>query len=74
MINGMSKSYSFVSEDGVFVRLEETPERERIILSLSREGKVETASLSKSMFDSIMELRYNLDVKRPRSENKEEEA
>lgn len=56
--------YTLTSEDGVFVRLEETPEREAVILSLSRNGKVETASLNKEMLEAIMELRYKLNINR----------
>jgi len=59
----LTKGYTLVSEDGVHVRIEETPERERVILSLCREGKTETASLNREMFNAVMELRYSLDIK-----------
>jgi hypothetical protein len=58
----MVKGFSFMSEDGVIVRIEETPERERVILSMSRAGKVETASLDKDMFEAFMDLHYHLTV------------
>ena len=57
------QGYSFISEDGVSVRIEETPERERIVLSLMRDGIVETASLNKAMFDALTDLRYHMDIK-----------
>lgn len=66
------KGFSFTSEDGVSVRIEETPERERAVLSLSREGKVETASLNKEMFTAFMELKYKMEVNdRVRAEKEE---
>ena len=66
------KGFSFMSEDGCSVRLEETPERERIVLSLFRQGKTETASLNKDMFDALMDLRYKLDVNRAKAEKDDE--
>ena len=59
----ITTGYSFVSEDGVHVRIEETPERERIILSLVRDGRVETASLNSAMFSAFMELMWNLVIR-----------
>jgi hypothetical protein len=56
------KGYSLVSEDGVYIRVEETPERERVILSLFRDGKTETASLNKEMFDALFDLKYKMEV------------
>jgi len=56
------KGYSLVSEDGVYIRVEETPEQKRIILSLSRDGKTETASLNKEMFDALFDLKYKMEV------------
>jgi hypothetical protein len=60
----LDKSYSFVSEDGVHIRLEETPERESIVLSMMRAGKVETASLNYEQFKALMDLQYKLTVHR----------
>ena len=54
------KGFSFVSEDGVHVRIEETPEHESIVLSLFREGKTETARLDKDMFEAIADLKYKI--------------
>lgn len=67
----LTVGYSFVSEDGVFVRVEETPERERVILSLFRNSKTETASINKDMFDALMELRYKIDIRYPVKEGAE---
>lgn len=67
------RGYTLMSEDGVTVRLEETVKRESIVLSLCRGGKVETASLNKDMFDALMELRYNIDVYRPKPPKGEKE-
>lgn len=69
-----AKGYSFVSEDGVIIRLEETPERERIILSLSRNGKVETASLNQDMFNELCGLKYDLKVHEPAKDKVEVES
>lgn len=69
-----AKGYSFVSEDGVIIRLDETPERERIILSLSRNGKVETASLNHDMFKELCGLKYDLQVHEPAKDKVEVES
>jgi hypothetical protein len=63
--------YSFTSEDGVSVRIEETPERERVVLSLIREGKAETASLNREMFNAFMDLKYKLTVNLAKAEKEE---
>lgn len=56
------KGFTLVSEDGVFVRFEETPEKDRVILSLTRGLRVETASLNKEMVEAIGSVDYKLDV------------
>ncbi len=64
-------SYTILSEDGVHLRCEETPERDQIVISLSRQGKIETARLSFDEWDALHEMRYKLEC--VKNEVKEEE-
>jgi hypothetical protein len=57
-------SYTILSEDGVFLRAEENPERDQIVISLTRDGKVETARLNYDQWEALHELRYKLECKR----------
>ncbi len=57
------KGYTLVSEDGVFVRLEETIERDQIVISLLRDKNVETARLTKEQFNAFSDLRYSFSFK-----------
>ena len=72
--NLLMKGFSLVSEDGAFVRIEETPERERVILSIFRDGKTETASLNKEMFDALLVINYKIDVSYPKKSKTTVEA
>lgn len=66
------KGFSFVSENGVSVRIEETPKRELLVLSLSGDGKEVSASLNYEMFMAITDLKYKIDVQRPAIIEKED--
>lgn len=68
----LAKSYSFISVDGVNVRVEETPGREVVILSLCRDGKMETAAINKEMFDLFFDLRYKMEVRHTKTAEKED--
>jgi hypothetical protein len=58
----LAKSYSLISEDGVCVCVSETMEQERVVLSLTRKGITETASLNEEMFDALFDLKYKMEV------------
>ncbi len=60
MNNILLTSYTIVSEDGVFVRLEETLERDQVVLSLTRDGKVETARLNFEQLKALYTVEYKL--------------
>ncbi len=67
----ISTSYSMMSEDGVSIRIEETIDGKSVVLSLVREGRVETASLNKDQFEAFFDLKYKFNL--IKSEEKEEE-
>lgn len=67
------KGFSFISTEGVCVRLEEVPERDKVILSLARDGETTTATLDKTMFEAFMDLKYSLTVNRFPAKQEEEE-
>jgi len=61
----LAKSYSLMSEEGIEIRVAETPNREGVILSVSdKVGVVVSASLNKEMFDALFDLKYKMEVHR----------
>lgn len=62
----VDRAYTLTSEDGVFVQVSETPEREEVVLSLSRVGHLETARLTKAQFDALVDLRYRVELTEPK--------
>lgn len=62
----VTRGYTLTSADGVFVRIEETIEREEVVLSLSRAGHLETARLTKTQFDALVDLKYRIELHDPK--------
>jgi hypothetical protein len=63
----VTKGFTFISDEGVFIRVEETTDREGIVLSLTRNGRVETAWLNKAQWEALVDLKYKVDVYYPKA-------
>lgn len=79
----LTKSYSLQGSDGAILRIEETPERLEIVVSISRhdngKSNIETVRLNKEQFDAYGELfgKYSssrLECNYPPDEEKPEAA
>ena len=56
------KSITFKSLDSARIRIEETPERDMLVLSIvDNEGKITTARLNLDMASVLYNCRYSLD-------------
>ena len=60
----MNKSYVWTGLDGAYLRIEETTERDTLVVSVSRDSKVETCRINRKIVDEIREVLpggYSLD-------------
>lgn len=59
----INTAYTIDGEDGAFLTISETTERDTVVISIQRDNKIETVRLNEQTFAALCELKYELNWK-----------